>query len=66
MTGIRFVYFLFDFVFQRSMGFVFVVVFFWGGRGTGKGGGERACASFVPLSNKGTKASLISFIKNFR
>lgn len=59
MTGIRFVYFLFDFVFQRSMGFVFVVVFFLGG-------GERACASFVPLSNKGTKASLISFIKNFR
>ena len=65
MTGIRFVYFLFDFVFQ-VYGICLRCGIFLGGRGAGKGGGERACASFVPLSNKGTKASLISFIKNFR
>ena len=56
MTGIRFVYFLFDFVFQRSMGFVFVVVFFWGGERDREGGrGESMCkfCAFIKQGNKG-------------
>ena len=63
MTGIRFVYFLFDFVFQ-VYGICLRCGIFGGRRGTGKGGGHVQVLCLYQTREQ--KASLISFIKNFR